>query len=85
MMAEVVNMTLQQIRRKYHKQIICPDMIKGDAWNVLIEASALTFHYYWEDDSIPTVVVFYTSVRANHEQETDRIEIYWDMDAEMPD
>lgn len=42
-------------------------------------------HYYWEDDSIPTVVVFYTSVRANHEQETDRIEIYWDMDAEMPD
>ncbi|MBQ7353123.1 MAG: hypothetical protein IJW54_03865 [Clostridia bacterium] len=41
-------------------------------------------NYYWEDDTVPTVVVFYTSVRANHEQETDRIEIYWNMDAEMP-
>lgn len=40
--------------------------------------------YYWEDDSVPTVVVFYTSVRANHEQDTDRIEIYWDRGAEMP-
>ncbi len=41
--------------------------------------------YYWEDESVPSVVVFYTSVRANHEQETDRFEVYWDMDAEMPD
>ena len=41
-------------------------------------------NYYWEDNTVPTVVIFYTSVRANHEQETDRIEIYWDMDAEMP-
>ena len=41
--------------------------------------------YYWEDSTVPTVVVFYTSVRANHEEDTDRIEIYWDMEAEMPD
>lgn len=40
--------------------------------------------YYWEDMSGSTVVVFYTSVRANHEHEKDRIEIYWDFDAEMP-
>ena len=58
-------MTLQQIRRKYHKQIICPDMIKGDAWNVLIEASALTFHYYWEDDDKEYVNYIYVEVDEN--------------------
>lgn len=43
-----------------------------------------TINYYWYDESIPCVITFYTSVRANHEKETDRIEICWDMEGKMP-
>ena len=39
--------------------------------------------YYWTDESVPCTVILYTSVRANHEDETDRIEIYWDMEKDI--
>lgn len=42
-------------------------------------------NYYWVDESVPCTVVFYTSVRANHEDEKDRFEVYWDMDLVIPD
>lgn len=40
--------------------------------------------YYWTDETVPCVVYFYTSIRANHENDTDRIEVCWDLDAELP-
>lgn len=41
--------------------------------------------YYWTDKSVPCTVILYTSVRANYEDEKDRIEIYWDMEQDIPD
>lgn len=40
--------------------------------------------YYWTDESVPCTVILYTSVRANYEDKKDRIEIYWDMDEDIP-
>lgn len=40
--------------------------------------------YYWIDENVPCTVVLYSSIRANHEDETDRIEIYWDMEKDIP-
>lgn len=50
MMTENRDMSLPLIRKKYLKQIICPNLLDGDCWNVCIENSILTFHFYWEDD-----------------------------------
>lgn len=41
--------------------------------------------YYWTDDTVPCTVILYTSVRANYEDKKDRIEIYWDLDKDIPD
>jgi len=41
-------------------------------------------NYYWTDESVPCTVVLYTSVRANHETDTDRIEVYWDTGKDIP-
>ena len=41
-------------------------------------------NYYWTDESVPCTVILYTSVRANYEDKKDRIEIYWDMDKDIP-
>ena len=41
--------------------------------------------YYWTDQSVPCTVKFYTSVRANHEDERDRFELYWSIDEEIPE
>lgn len=50
MMNDDWTMTLPKIRKKYLKQVICPDKLTGECWNVIIDNLTLTFHYYWEDD-----------------------------------
>lgn len=42
--------SLPKVRKKYKNQVIDPNKIEGDCWNVKVEENTLKFHYYWEDD-----------------------------------
>lgn len=58
----------KDLDRFFAKEAIVKKDIVGQ-WNEVT--------YYWYDESEDCIITFYTSVRANYEDEKDRIELYW--------
>ena len=71
-----------------HEAFVC-DLSEYFGSEPVVERNQIGEHntnvYYWTDQSVSCTVKFYTSVRANHEDERDRFELYWSIDEEIPE